>query len=103
MRRYGRLEQLRRFMKMTQEEFANELGLSASSISEFETGQRDLNDQAKNKLVDKFGVSLQWLATGNGEVFDDRVHYLDVAGMYIRLGEEDRKKLYETLSSELEK
>lgn len=97
------LEELRRFMKMSQEEFATELGLSSSSISEFETGQRDINDQARAKLVDKFGVNLNWLSTGEGEAFDDRVRYWDIAGMYIRLGEEDRKNLYQTLSSELEK
>ena len=92
-----RLESLRRTMRMTQEEFASELGLSGSTIGSYERDYRDLNDQTRHKLVDKFGVRLDWLDNGEGQPFDDRTHLDEVIGMYIRLGEKGRKQVYEAL------
>lgn len=92
-----RLESLRRTMRMTQEEFGEELGLSGSTAGSYERNYRDLNDQARGVLVNKFGVRLDWLDKGEGKPFDDRTHLEEVIGMYIRLGEEGRQEVYKAL------
>lgn len=94
----GRISRLRQFMKMTQEEFAEELGVSASSISSMERGTNPVSDTVLANLVNKYGVTLKWLNTGEGDTFDDRTHINDVMGLYARLNEEDREKVYEQLS-----
>lgn len=86
----NRLENLRRFMKMTQEEFGSELGVSGSTISTYERDVRALDDQVRTGLVDKYGVRLEWLNKGEGNMFDDRSHVNDMIGVYIRLGEDRR-------------
>lgn len=98
----NRLETLRRFMKMTQEEFGAELGVSGSTISTYERSIRNLDDQVRTNLVDKFGVRLDWLNKGEGNVFDDRSHVNDMIGVYMRLGEDRRKAYYDMMRNELE-
>lgn len=98
----NRLENLRRFMKMTQEEFGSELGVSGSTISTYERDVRGLDDQVRTGLVDKYGIRLEWLNKGEGNMFDDRSHVNDMIGVYIRLGEDRRKEYYDMMRNELE-
>ncbi|GAA0101636.1 hypothetical protein UT300012_23510 [Paraclostridium bifermentans] len=98
-----RLEGLRRFMKMTQVEFASEVGVSGSTIGSYERDYRDIDDQVRKALVDKYGVRLDWLMKGEGQIFDDRSHVNDLVGLYIRLGEDKREAVYNSLVNELEK
>lgn len=99
----SRLEALRRFMKMTQVEFADEVGVSGSTIGSYERDYRDIDDQVRKALVDKYGVRLDWLMKGEGAVFDDRSHVGDMVGLYVRLGEEKREQVYKSLVQEFER
>ena len=98
----NRLEDLRRFMKMTQEEFGSELGVSGSTIGSYERNIRRIDDQVRTRLVDQYGVRLDWLDKGEGNVFDDRSHVNDLIGVYMRLGEDRRKAYYDMMRQELE-
>lgn len=93
----SRLEDLRVFMKMTQEEFGQELGVSGSTISGFELEKHPINDQVRTRLINKYGVRQDWLLKGEGKTFDDRTHLDDFMGVYVRLGEEKRKIIFDSL------
>lgn len=94
----ARLESLRMFMKLTQAEFAEELGVSESSISSMERGASYVSDTVLEGLVHRYGVRLGWINSGEGETFDDRTRLNEIAGLYARLSEDEREQVYQQLS-----
>lgn len=56
---------------MTQEEFANTLGLKGNSLSEIESGKRSLTDPMQKLLNLLHKVNLEWLQTGEGEMYEN--------------------------------
>lgn len=55
-------------LKMTQREFASKLGLSENFIWQIEKGEREPSDRTISDICNKFGVSEQWLRTGEGQM-----------------------------------
>ena len=64
-----RIREVRRDAGLTQEEFAKRIGLTKNYISLVETGERNMGDRAVKDLCEIFGVSYEWLKTGNGEKY----------------------------------
>ena len=61
-----RLRELRGF-ELTQEEFAEELGVSQSQLSKFERGVVAPPAEVLFFVKKRFEVSIDWLLTGEGE------------------------------------
>ena len=55
--------------KITQQEFADKLGLSQNFIWQIEKGERDPSDRTISDICREFGVDRIWLETGVGEPF----------------------------------
>lgn len=55
--------------KITQQEFADKLGLSQNFIWQIEKGERDPSDRTVADICREFGVDRIWLETGAGEPF----------------------------------
>lgn len=55
--------------KITQQEFADRLGLSQNFIWQIEKGERDPSDRTIADICREFGVDRIWLETGAGEPF----------------------------------
>ena len=60
-----RLRQLRGF-DVTQEEFANKLGISQSQLSKYERGVAYPPADVLIRLKERLRVSIDWLLTGDG-------------------------------------
>ena len=65
----SRITQLRKTLKLTQEEFANRVGLSRNYIWMIEKGERIPPDRTIADICREFGVDRTWLETGVGEPF----------------------------------
>lgn len=65
-----RLRLLRRYLNLTQDEFANRLGKSLRTIQNWESGQTVPNDKTLRLISLTFGVSYEWLKTGKGEMWE---------------------------------
>ena len=65
----SRITQLRKTLKLTQEEFANRVGLSRNYIWMIEKGERIPPDRTIADICREFGVDRAWLETGTGEPF----------------------------------
>jgi transcriptional regulator with XRE-family HTH domain len=64
-----RFAELRNKLNLSQKEFAEGLEMRQASISDIERGRTELNNKTILKLNEKYGVSIDWLYTGNGDVF----------------------------------
>ena len=65
-----RLRLLRLKLKKAQQEFADELGVSGSTMSRYEKNLRCPNTYFFRLLREKTGVDLNWLLTGKGSMFE---------------------------------
>lgn len=65
----ARFKELRRELKLTQEEFANKMNLSRSYINLIEMGKKVPADRTIKDICREFGVNEEWLREGTGEMF----------------------------------
>jgi len=64
-----RLRLLRVFLDKTQETFGKGVGISGSLLSRYEKNQRQPNPWFFERVRKKTGVDLNWLMSGDGEMF----------------------------------
>ena len=64
-----RLKELRKELKLTQQEFANKIGISRGNIGAYEVGKNKISDAVISLICTKFHVNEDWLRTGNGDMF----------------------------------
>ena len=63
-----RLKQVREYYGLNMRDFAERLGMSHGAISLLETGKRNLTSQFISSVCREFGISEEWLRTGEGEM-----------------------------------
>lgn len=66
----NRLRLVRKELKLTQEALAQRLGIGKSALSMIETGKAALSRRNINILSQEFNVRVEWLETGQGEMFE---------------------------------
>lgn len=74
-----RLKNLRKYLKLSQEEFGAKLGVTGAAISRIESGSNILTEQNIRIIVREFNVSETWLRTGEGEMFRTRSRDEEIA------------------------
>ncbi len=65
-----RIKELRKTLGLSQEAFAERLGLKGSAVSHLESGRRNVTTQNINAICREFGVNEEWLRTGSGDMFE---------------------------------
>lgn len=71
-----RIKKVRKYLGLTQKEFADNLGVSLSAVQRWEMGMRKVDERTIKLISEKFRVSERWLKSGEGEMFDDK--HLDI-------------------------
>ena len=64
-----RIKELRKMLGLSQREFAERIGKSLNAIQKWESGDRIPSEPALKLIAKEFGVSEEWLKTGEGEMF----------------------------------
>ena len=64
-----RLKKLRKTLDLTQQEFADRLGISRGNIGSYEVGKSALSDAVISLICREFNVNADWLRNGEGEMF----------------------------------
>jgi len=72
----NRLKFLRKQLHMDQNKFSEILGVSRASLSHYETGKRDLSKEIITRLIEYTNCNINWLYTGQGEMFLDSPDHL---------------------------
>lgn len=56
---------------MTQQEFADKIGLKRNSVASYEIGKNYPMDTVIKSICREFNVNEEWLRTGEGEMFEE--------------------------------
>lgn len=64
-----RLREVRRTLNMTQQAFADKLGVKRNTVGQWECGINAPTDQTIFSICREFNVNEEWLRTGTGEMF----------------------------------
>lgn len=64
-----RIRKIRRDLDLTQQEFADRLGIKRGTIANYELGRNEPVDSVISLICREFGVSEEWLRNGTGEMF----------------------------------
>lgn len=63
------IKTVRNDLHLTQQQLADELGLSKSAVEHYEYGRREPNNTILKFISAKWGYSIDWLLTGSGQKF----------------------------------
>lgn len=66
-----RIRNLRKSLKLSQEEFGARLGVTKASISRIESGINNVTEQMLLSICREFNVNKVWLVEGHGEMFEN--------------------------------
>lgn len=66
-----RLKELRKYLNMSQKEFAQKLGITDSGLSKLENEKRNLTEQTIISICREFNVNRAWLVEGIGDMFSN--------------------------------
>lgn len=71
-----RIIKIREEKKLSQEKFAEKLGLSRNFINQVENGKKNISDRTISDICRLFNVNEEWLRTGTGDPYlqpDDKL------------------------------
>lgn len=75
-----RIRQLRKELKLTQQAFADRIGVKQNTVATYEIGRNPPTDTVLNLICREFNVSRAWLETGEGEMFQPMDRDAVIAG-----------------------
>ena len=68
----NRIREIRTFKKMTQEQFAEKLGLKRNTIATYETGVKPVSDRTISDICRVFDINEAWLREGVEPMFKEK-------------------------------
>ena len=63
------IKELRRVLGLTQQRFSARIGITQGTIAAIESNKRNISRQTLMSISREFGVRIEWLDTGEGEIF----------------------------------
>ena len=67
-----RMKQLRKSLGLTQQKFAERIGVRQNTVAQYEMGRNQPIETVITLICREFNVSETWLRTGEGEMFQPR-------------------------------
>lgn len=64
-----RVKKLRKTLDLTQQAFADKLGVKRNTVGQWECGINAITDQIVFSICREFGVNEEWLRNGTGDMF----------------------------------
>jgi len=82
----SRIRSVREELNLTQEEFANEVGVNKKTISFVENGHRKPSQEVLSTMSHKYKTNLEWVSTGKGNKnSDNTVNERSPDNMYAKI------------------
>lgn len=97
-----RIKKLRKSLDLTQQEFADKIGMKRNTVANYETDRNEPSNSVISLICKTFNVSETWLRTGEGEMFVERTRDDELAAFMDELLAEEsadfRRRLVTALS-----
>lgn len=77
-----RLKMLREQLGLSQKKMASSVGVPQTTYSNYEIGIRPVPDVLLHSLSTEYGIDLQWLKTGEGEMFPPKSAEDEIAEIF---------------------
>lgn len=77
-----RLRKLRKTLDLTQQTFADRIGIARGNIGSYEVGKSNLSDAVISLICREFNVNEHWLRTGEGEMFIELTKEEEIASFF---------------------
>lgn len=84
-----RLKELRKTLNLTQQEFADKIGVKRNTIAQYESGRNAPIDAVVTLICRTYGVNETWLRTGEGEMFQPKSRNDELLDYARRIAEGD--------------
>ena len=85
---------------MTQEDFAESVGLQRNTISLMESGKLNTSERTLNDICKVHSINKDWLLTGEGEIFqqlNENDEFSKLVGMLLAEDDEFKKRVIKTM------
>lgn len=66
-----RIKKIRKELDLTQQAFADKIGMKQNTIAQYEMGRTKPSDAIVFSICREFNVNEKWLRTGDGEMFEE--------------------------------
>ena len=98
----SRIKKIRTDFSLTQQQFADKLGIKRGAIANYEIGRNEPIDAVISLICNKFSVNEEWLRSGNGDPYIKKSRsdvIAEFAGKLMKDEEESfRRRLIEALA-----
>lgn len=81
----NRFKELRNYLKLTQSDFAEKIGIKGSSYCDIENGKAPITERTIITICSIFNVNRKWLETGKGEMFSKYLKNIEFFEIYSTL------------------
>lgn len=85
----NRIKELRTELKLTQQGFADRLGIKRGAVANYEVGRNEPSDSVISLICREFNVDEKWLRTGIGDMFLPINRNADIARLTKQLLDEE--------------
>lgn len=99
---YNRIKEIRKALSLNQNEFAEKIGLSQSTLAMIEVGKRTFSDKHIKLICTTFGINENWLRTGEGNMFNSTPYERELLNIFDNLTPESQEYLFTIASGLLE-
>lgn len=98
-----RIKGLRKALGLTQQKFADALGVKQNTIAQYESGRNAPIDAVVSLICREFNVNEEWLRTGEGAMFLERSRDEELSAFFgdLLAGQPDFKRRLITVLSRL--
>lgn len=96
-----RIKELRKALGLTQQKFAEKIGVKQNTVAQYEIGRNPPTDTVVTLVCREFDVNEEWLRTGAGPMFIERTRDEELAQFFgeVLSGEPDfRRRLLSAMS-----
>lgn len=80
-----RIKKIRKTLGLTQQEFADVIGIKRNTFSQYEIGRNEPIDAVINLICREFDVNENWLRTGEGEMFIEKTKDEQITEMLVNI------------------
>lgn len=92
-----RIKELRKKLKLTQQEFADALSIKRNTVATYEIGRNEPIDAVIALICKTFNVNEEWLRTGAGDMFLELPEEEEEAAYVSELLEDSDNELYKLI------